>query len=69
MLDAKEEGVHWLTHMFLQCFVTLPALIYLVMVPMWSRAQKFANAYAFAALDVLYTSAYFASPPDDIAQS
>ncbi|PVI02793.1 hypothetical protein DM02DRAFT_499421, partial [Periconia macrospinosa] len=37
------------------CFITIPALIYLIMVPMWSRAQRFANAYAFAALDGLYT--------------
>lgn len=29
------------------------------MVPMWSRAERFANAYAFAALDGLYTSTTF----------
>jgi translocation protein SEC72 len=39
-------------------------LVYLVMVPMWSRAQRFANIYAFAALDaasvVLWLSAWAA---------
>ena len=39
-----------------QCFLSAPAIVYLVMVPMWSRAARFANAYAFAALDGLYTS-------------
>ena len=39
-----------------QCFLSVPAIIYLVMVPMWSRTKKFANAYAFLAVDVLYTS-------------
>jgi hypothetical protein len=42
--------------MLLQCFLSIPAIIYLVMVPMWSRAKKFANAYAFLAVDLLYTS-------------
>ncbi|CAI6333784.1 unnamed protein product [Periconia digitata] len=46
---------------FAMCFVTLPALIYLTMVPMWSRAQKFANAYAFVALDALYTVLWLAA--------
>lgn len=35
------------------CWLTIPILIYLVMVPMWSRARKFANVYAFASLDGL----------------
>lgn len=39
-----------------QCFLSIPAIIYLVMVPMWSRTKKFANAYAFVAVDILYTS-------------
>lgn len=26
------------------------------MVPMWSRTKKFANAYAFLGVDLLYTS-------------
>lgn len=40
----------------LQCFLSIPAIIYLVMVPMWSRTKKFANAYAFLTVDLLYTS-------------
>ncbi|OAK94830.1 hypothetical protein IQ06DRAFT_82607 [Phaeosphaeriaceae sp. SRC1lsM3a] len=43
------------------CFVSIPAIIYLVMVPMWSRAQRFANAYAFLAVDALYTLLWFAA--------
>lgn len=35
------------------CWLTVPILIYLVMVPMWSRARKFSNVYAFAVLDGL----------------
>ena len=31
------------------------------MVPMWSRAQRFANAYAFLAVDALYTILWFAA--------
>jgi hypothetical protein len=44
-----------LTRSTMQCFLTIPGLIYLVGVPMWARAQKFAKAYAFAAVDALYT--------------
>ncbi|KAH8724755.1 hypothetical protein GQ44DRAFT_617465 [Phaeosphaeriaceae sp. PMI808] len=43
------------------CFLSIPAIIYLVMVPMWSRAQRFANAYAFLAVDVAYTILWFAA--------
>ncbi|KAF2181695.1 hypothetical protein K469DRAFT_713298 [Zopfia rhizophila CBS 207.26] len=46
---------------FALCFLTAPALIYLTMVPMWSRAIRFANAYAFVALDGLYTLLWFAA--------
>lgn len=31
------------------------------MVPQWSRAQRFANAYAFLAVDALYTILWFAA--------
>lgn len=47
--------------MFMQCFFSLPAIIYLVMTPMWTRAQRFANAYAFVAIDALYTLLWFAA--------
>jgi translocation protein SEC72 len=33
--------------------LTIPILIYLTMVPMWSRARKFQNVYAYAGLDML----------------
>ncbi|KAK3202387.1 hypothetical protein GRF29_161g1015693 [Pseudopithomyces chartarum] len=46
---------------FALCFLSAPAIIYLVMVPMWSRAERFANAYAFAALDGLYTILWLAA--------
>ncbi|KAK6373860.1 hypothetical protein LTS17_007829 [Exophiala oligosperma] len=46
------------------CWLTIPILIYLVMVPMWSRARRFANVYAFACVDglavVLWLSAWAA---------
>ena len=50
-----------LTRLPPQCFVSMPAIIYLVMVPMWSRAARFANAYAFLAVDALYTVLWFAA--------
>lgn len=40
-------------HVFLQCWLTIPILVYLVMVPMFSRSRRFSNMYAFAALDVI----------------
>lgn len=47
-----------------QCWLSIPILIYLVMVPLWSRARRFANVYAFASLDglsvVLWLSAWAA---------
>ncbi|KAF2490604.1 hypothetical protein BU16DRAFT_518034 [Lophium mytilinum] len=46
---------------FALCFLTIPALVYLVMVPMWSRAARFANAYAFVAVDALYTIFWFSA--------
>lgn len=48
-------------YFFALCFLSGPAIIYLVMTPMWSRAQRFANAYAFLALDALYTILWFAA--------
>ncbi|KAF2798377.1 hypothetical protein K505DRAFT_267742 [Melanomma pulvis-pyrius CBS 109.77] len=43
------------------CFLTGPGIIYLVMVPAWRRTRRFANAYAFLALDALYTLLWFAA--------
>lgn len=31
------------------------------MVPMWSRARRFSNAYAFATLDILFTIFWFSA--------
>lgn len=45
----------------LQCFLSIPALIYLVMVPMWTRAWRFANVYAYAGLDIAFTILWFAA--------
>ncbi|RVX69307.1 hypothetical protein B0A52_06901 [Exophiala mesophila] len=60
--EGRSDGrVGWY---FGLCFLTIPILVYLVMVPMWSRARKFANVYAFATLDslsiVLWLSAWAA---------
>ncbi|KAL5119073.1 hypothetical protein ACEQ8H_002997 [Pleosporales sp. CAS-2024a] len=49
------------TYFLVLCFLSIPAIIYLVMVPMWSRAKRFANAYAFLALDFVYTILWFAA--------
>ena len=47
-----------------QCWLTIPILIYLVMVPMWSRTQHLANVYAFIATNgisaILWLSAWAA---------
>ncbi|KAL6706735.1 hypothetical protein ACN47E_005277 [Coniothyrium glycines] len=57
--DGESGGA---TKYFLaMCFLSIPAIIYLVMVPMWSRAQRFAHAYAFLAVDALYTILWFAA--------
>ncbi|KAF2128501.1 hypothetical protein P153DRAFT_293347 [Dothidotthia symphoricarpi CBS 119687] len=46
-------------YFFAICFLSFPAIIYLTMVPAWSRAQRFANAYAFLAVDAIYTILWF----------
>lgn len=43
----------------LQCWASVPALIYLAAVPMWPRARRFGNVYAFAVVDVLYAIFWF----------
>ncbi|KAJ5470524.1 Tetratricopeptide TPR2 [Penicillium desertorum] len=37
------------------CWLSIPGLIYLVAVPMWPRARRFGNVYAFASVDILYS--------------
>lgn len=44
-----------------QCFLSAPALVYLVMVPMWSRAWRFQNVYAYAAIDTVFAILWFAA--------
>ncbi|KAI1521045.1 MARVEL domain containing protein [Pyrenophora tritici-repentis] len=59
---TKEGDIGGATkYFFAMCFVSIPAIIYLTMVPMWSRAQRFASAYAFLAVDALYTILWFAA--------
>lgn len=49
--DGQSDGrVGWY---FGLCWLSIPILVYLVMVPMWSRARRFSNVYAFATLDAL----------------
>lgn len=49
------------TYLFALSFISIPALVYLIMVPMWSRAARFGNAYAFLTVDALYTILWFAA--------
>ncbi|KAJ9262233.1 hypothetical protein DTO195F2_3620 [Paecilomyces variotii] len=46
---------------FALCWVTIPALIYLVGVPMFPRARRFGNVYAFATIDCLFTILWFSA--------
>ncbi|KAI9840270.1 MAG: hypothetical protein M1837_001805 [Sclerophora amabilis] len=46
---------------FAMCWFSIPALVYLIMVPMWPRARRFSNVYAFAAVDALFTILWFAA--------
>ncbi|EMC97702.1 hypothetical protein BAUCODRAFT_51291, partial [Baudoinia panamericana UAMH 10762] len=41
------------------CFLTIPALVYQVMVPMWTRAWRFANMYAYAIVDLVCAILWF----------
>lgn len=44
-----------------QCWISLPALVYLAAVPLWPRARRFGNVYAFATVDLLYTIFWFSA--------
>lgn len=44
-----------------QCWVSVPALVYLAAVPMWPRARRFGNVYAFATVDAIYAVFWFAA--------
>ncbi|KAK5116791.1 hypothetical protein LTR62_007465 [Meristemomyces frigidus] len=43
------------------CFLSIPALIYQIMVPMWSRAWRFANVYAYTSIDLVFFILWFAA--------
>jgi hypothetical protein len=47
-----------------QCFLTIPAIIFLTMTPRFPRTRKFANPYAMATVDgvfcILWLSAFSA---------
>lgn len=45
----------------MQCWISIPALIYLAAVPMWPRARRFGNVYAFATVDIIYTVFWFSA--------
>jgi hypothetical protein len=38
-----------------QCWLSIPVLIYQAAVPQFPKTRTFANPYAFAALDILFT--------------
>ncbi len=38
----------------LQCFLTVPAIIYLTMTPRFPRTRKFANPYVLVAVDLVF---------------
>ncbi|KAI9764268.1 MAG: hypothetical protein M1840_008559 [Geoglossum simile] len=46
---------------FSLCFFTAPALIYLSMTPRFKRTERFVNAYAFAAIDVIFCIFWFSA--------
>lgn len=39
---------------FLQCFLSIPGWIYLIMTPRFERTRRFANPYVMLAVDGLY---------------
>ncbi|KAJ6107328.1 hypothetical protein N7523_008651 [Penicillium sp. IBT 18751x] len=59
---TKGDGIDGRTvYYWILCWVSLPALIYLAAVPMWPRARRFGNVYAFAAVDAIYAIFWFAA--------
>jgi translocation protein SEC72 len=45
----------------LQCWLTIPALVYLVAVPLFPRARRFGNVYAFATVDGVFVILWFSA--------
>ncbi|SMY26677.1 unnamed protein product [Zymoseptoria tritici ST99CH_1A5] len=59
---AKSDGHGGETkYYFALCFFTLPAVAFQVVVPLWSRAWRFCNVYAFATIDLLFCILWFAA--------
>ncbi|KAJ5523562.1 hypothetical protein N7513_013106 [Penicillium frequentans] len=59
---TKGDGIDARTVWYwILCWISLPALIYLAAVPMWPRARRFGNVYAFATVDVLYAIFWFSA--------
>ena len=52
--STSEESMNANTR-WIQCFLTIPAIIYLTMTPRFPRTRKFANPYALVAVDAIYT--------------
>jgi hypothetical protein len=44
-----------------QAFLTIPALIYQTMTPLFPRSRKFGNPYAFATIDGVFTVLWFSA--------
>ncbi|EEP79472.1 conserved hypothetical protein [Uncinocarpus reesii 1704] len=44
---------------FALCWFSIPGLIYLTAVPIWPRARRFGNPYAFASVDGFYAFLWF----------
>ncbi|KAF2093876.1 hypothetical protein NA57DRAFT_61094 [Rhizodiscina lignyota] len=42
-------------------FLCIPAWVFLIMTPMWQRTVRFANAFALAAVDVVFTIFWFSA--------
>ncbi|KAJ5134704.1 hypothetical protein N7526_006069 [Penicillium atrosanguineum] len=59
---TKGDGIDGRTvYYWILCWVSMPALIYLAAVPMWPRARRFGNVYAFATVDAIYAVFWFAA--------
>jgi translocation protein SEC72 len=46
---------------FGMCWLSIPALIYLVAVPLYPNARRFGNVYAFATIDCLFVILWFSA--------
>ncbi|KAF7716460.1 Uncharacterized protein PECH_003866 [Penicillium ucsense] len=59
---TKGDGIDGRTVWYwLLCWISIPALIYLAAVPMWPRARRFGNVYAFATVDMLWAVFWFSA--------